>query len=753
MPRSIQYTYTPLARALKMIFIAPFMVMSSQGLATTLVGENKTIDSSFVADSYDLSAGSTLTANGAKTNDISALNSTVNLNKSFVSATGASGITLTASKATIVGGGVSSTETGLRIITSGSQTSSVQVSGDSNISGGVLGALIDQGSSLTLNGSQIAGTNANSTGIQVVGGMLNATSSTIVGGTNGMSFRAASATTPASTVMLDNTKVVGQNGSAIFVLGAAAGGGAIANITVGNGSSLTGSNGVMLDVQRGGVANMTVNNSALTGNVQLTGNSTAKVTLDHQSTMVGDVTAEAGSTANVVLNNQSVLTGRLENVASLSANSNAQWVMIGDGSVASVSMNGGSIKFGDPTAFHTLSVGTLSGSGTFVMDANFATGQADFLNVTGTASGNHNLLIGSSGTDPLTDNSLHVVHIAGGDAQFSLLNGPVDLGTFSYGLTQHGDDWYLNTETRTLSPGTRAVLALFNAAPTVWYGELSTLRSRMGEVRMDSDKAGGWIRAYGNKYNVSTASEVGYQQTQQGISFGADAPLPVGNGQWLAGLMGGYSKSNLDLQRGTSGTVDSYYMGAYTTWLDEQSGYYFDGVLKFNRFQNESSAELNDGLRTKGDYGNNGVGASLELGRHIKLDNDYFVEPYTQLSGLIIQGKDYTLDNGLSGQGDPTRSLLGKLGSTAGRNFDMGKGQVIQPYVRVAYVHEFSRNNKVHINDNAFNNDLSGSRGELGTGIAVSLADRLQLHVDLDYSKGENFEQPWGANVGVRYSW
>ena len=140
-----------------------------------------------------------------------------------------------------------------------------------------------------------------------------------------------------------------------------------------------------------------------------------------------------------------------------------------------------------------------------------------------------------------------------------MLNGPVDLGTFSYGLTQRGDDWYLDTETRAISPGARSVLALFNAAPTVWYGELSTLRSRMGEVRMDAGKAGGWIRAYGNKYTVSAASGTGYQQTQQGISFGADAPLPVGDGQWLAGLMGGYSKSDLDLQRGTSGTIDSYY--------------------------------------------------------------------------------------------------------------------------------------------------------------------------------------------------
>ena len=82
----------------------------------------------------------------------------------------------------------------------------------------------------------------------------------------------------------------------------------------------------------------------------------------------------------------------------------------------------------------------------------------------------------------------------------------------------------------------------------------------------------------------------------------------------------------------------------------------------------------------------------------------------------------------------------------------MGNGKFIQPYVRVAYAHEFA-NNKVRVNNNVFNNDLSGSRGELGTGIAVSLADRLQVHVDLDYSNGNNIEQPWGANVGVRYNW
>ncbi|MQT71725.1 autotransporter outer membrane beta-barrel domain-containing protein, partial [Pseudomonas sp. FSL R10-0071] len=158
------------------------------------------------------------------------------------------------------------------------------------------------------------------------------------------------------------------------------------------------------------------------------------------------------------------------------------------------------------------------------------------------------------------------------------------------------------------------------------------------------------------------------------------------DGQWLAGLMAGYSQSDLDLDRGTSGTVDSYYAGAYTTWLDAQTGYYFDGVVKINRFQNKSDVNLSDNTSTKGSYSNYGVGASAEFGRHIKLDEGYFVEPYAQVSSVIIQGKDYDLDNGLRAKGDRTRSLLGELGSTVGRNIELAGGQVVQPYLRAAYV-------------------------------------------------------------------
>ncbi|MQT72027.1 autotransporter outer membrane beta-barrel domain-containing protein, partial [Pseudomonas sp. FSL R10-0071] len=106
---------------------------------------------------------------------------------------------------------------------------------------------------------------------------------------------------------------------------------------------------------------------------------------------------------------------------------------------------------------------------------------------------------------------LQVVHTGGGDAQFSVLGERVDLGAYSYGLERQGDDWFLTGEDREVSPATRSVQALFNSAPTVWYGEMSTLRSRMGEVR-SSGQGGAWMRSYGNQYRVAGRDGLGFEQ-------------------------------------------------------------------------------------------------------------------------------------------------------------------------------------------------------------------------------------------------
>jgi outer membrane autotransporter protein len=731
MSASQLFVLSPLSRVLRLLPLVPLLIISEQAHAIRFIDGSlepeASIDGTTKRDKYSVFNGATLNAVGAQTWGISVERSTLNLTGTDVQGIAANGVHLDSSKATIIGSNISSDRIGLVLSHDAANTtgSTANVSGKSTLTGERNGATVNGLSTLNLTDSKVTGTTL--AGIRMFDGTVNATDSKIVGGTVGIQVNADPGVAAPNTLNLSGTQVTGQNGSAILVDNAQA------NIAVLNNSTLVASNDVLMEVVKGGEGNLRVDSSHLTG----------------------DIVADGTSTANVTLENSATLTGRLENVQNLGINSSAKWVMVGDGSVEHLTLNGGGIQFGNPGEYFKLSVASLSGEGgTFYMHNNFSTGQVDTLTVTGAASGVHKVALDSSGSEPLAAGSTAVVRIGSGDAQFSLLNGPVDQGAFSYDLIKLGaNEWYLNTDTRVISPGTQSVMALFNAAPTVWYGELSTLRSRMGEVRMDEGKAGSWIRAYGNKFDVSASSGMAYQQTQQGFSFGADAPLPIGGGQWLVGVLAGYSKSDLDMNRGTSGEVDSYYVGAYTTWLDDESGYYFDGVLKLNRFQNESKVHLSDGTQTKGSYNNNGIGTSLEFGRHIKLTDDYFVEPFTQFSGVIVQGKDYDLDNGLSADGDSTRSLLGKVGATAGRNFNLGEGKVVQPYVRAAYVREFAKNNKVKVNNNAFNNDLSGSRGELGAGLAMTVTDKVSVHADFDYSNGDKIEQPWGANVGVRYSW
>lgn len=745
-------------------------------------GEVRDIVPGTPSDRYSVITGSTLNVNGANIMDVISNNSTINvrpgsttqqiwasngsrveLDGATVTATGAGGIAgvrLEASEATINNSTVTNANgIGLHLLQSFGVGSSATVTAGSVIKGLEGGAFASALSTLDVSNSHIEGTGADSYGVRLFSADAKFTGSTIIGGLNGLDLRGNRPLPREGNVLLDGTTVEGKNGAAIRVSPANAAS-TVINIDLTNGSNLIAGNGNLLEVVGGSTANMGVSNSGgvvLKGNIDVSENSTANLSFD-QGHMEGDFIVESGSTGTLGLANGSFVKGNLVNVSGVTINSGSEWEMAGDNTVGALTMNAGTVVFGGTGEFYQLNVGTLAGEGTFKMDVDWATNQHDVLNVTGVASGDHTLLVAGSGDDPASAQALTLVKTAAGDATFGLVGDEVDVGTYSYKLASAangsgGTDWFLDPETATISPGTRTVMALFNTAPTVWQGELTSLRSRMGELRFNGGKSGAWGRTYGNKYNVDAASGIGYKQTQQGFSLGADAPLPMGDGQWLIGAMAGHSNSDLDLSRGSSGTVKSYYVGAYTTWLDADTGYYFDGVLKLNSFHNEAKVSMSDSSRAKGSYNTSGLGGSVEFGRHIKLDNNFFIEPYTQFSTVVIQGQDYHLNNGMQAEGDRTRSFLGKVGMTGGRNFTLDDGTVLQPYVRLAMAHEFAKNNEVQVNNNVFNNDLSGSRGELGAGIAAQLSERLQLHADFDYANGKHIEMPFGANVGLRYSW
>ncbi|MGJ3439818.1 autotransporter outer membrane beta-barrel domain-containing protein [Pseudomonas sp. Je.1.5.c] len=506
------------------------------------------------------------------------------------------------------------------------------------------------------------------------------------------------------------------------------------------------------NIDSAGSTTATFNQAALTGNGTVTNTGSLSLALD-QGQMTGNVTAASGAMADVSLVNNSTLLGTLNNVRNANVASGSNWTLNGNSSVGDLALNGGQVTFGDTPSFHELTVNNLSGNGTFVMGSDFVSGETDQLIVTGSSSGNHGLLVASSGNEATVE-SMRLVQTQDGAAQFHLLNDRdrVDVGAYSYEMTKdENNDWVLNRETRTISPMTRSVMALFNTPITVAYGELSSLRSRMGELRYSEGRdAGLWMRAYGNKYNVSGASSgAGYQQNQHGLSLGAD--MQVAETDWLVGVLGGTSRSDLNLDYGTSGRVDSYYLGGYATWLDRETGYYVDTVVKYNRYQNNAKVGLSDSTRTKGDYDTHGLSGSVEAGKHIKLNDGYFIEPFAQVATAGVAGKDYSFDNGLRAEGDTARSLLGKVGTTVGKTIPLDGGGMLQPYVKAAFAHEFVKRNEVQVNNNVFNNDLSGSRAELGAGVSLALSKQFRVHADVEYSNGKHIEQPYGVNLGLRY--
>lgn len=728
----------------------PLVLFSGFVAAKTMVGGTETLNDASPVEGWRLSENATLNVNNAQTLGIIANSSVVNINagsstqgisaanNSILTVRGATvasqsnspGVQLISSSGTIDNSTVSGPNVGVSALRYAGTLdgSTLNIMGNSIITGVNAGAFATSHSVINVTDSTVAGTSSDSYGMQLLSATGNVENSTITGGQIGVSLELDGGAVAPVTLNLDNSTVEGKTGSAIVVDfdNSAT---TTATLTLNNATLLAG-NGTLLEVKGGANTVMTVNGSALDGNI----------------------VTESGSTTDLTLQNHSVLTGRLVNVNSATINDTSQWVLVDNSEVGKLALNGGAVKFGADNAFYQLNVTELSGNGRFIMGTDLATGRTDLLNVTGTANGSHELLISASGTELPAGTPITVVKTNGGDAQFSLLGKTVDQGAYSYGLAKSGNDWILDPNTRIVSPGARSALALFNTPLPTWYGELTSLRSRMGELRLNGGEGGAWGRAYGNRYDVADGSGVNYQQTQRGFSLGADTALSQGDGQWLVGVMGGHSRSDLDLDAGTSGSVDSYYLGTYATWLDAASGYYVDGVFKVNRFRNDAKVGMSDGTRAKGDYDNTGMGGSVEFGRHIKLDDGYFVEPYTKWSAVAIQGKNFSLDNDLKAEGDRARSVLGEVGLTAGRNIKFDGNIEVQPYLRVGGAYEFVKNNQVKVNDNTFNNDLSGGRGLFGAGVAASVTDKLQVHADYEYTDGKNFKQPAGVTLGLRYA-
>ncbi|KAK67038.1 outer membrane autotransporter barrel domain protein [Bordetella bronchiseptica 980-2] len=155
----------------------------------------------------------------------------------------------------------------------------------------------------------------------------------------------------------------------------------------------------------------------------------------------------------------------------------------------------------------------------------------------------------------------------------------------------------------------------------------------------------------------------------------------------------------------------------------------------------------------RGQYRGNGVGASLELGKRFTWPGAWYVEPQLEVAAFHAQGADYTASNGLRIKDDGTNSMLGRLGLHVGRQFDLGDGRVVQPYMKLSWVQEFDGKGTVRTNDIRHKVRLDGGRAELAVGVASQLGKHGSLFGSYEYAKGSRQTMPWTFHIGYRYAW
>lgn len=466
--------------------------------------------------------------------------------------------------------------------------------------------------------------------------------------------------------------------------------------------------------------------------------------------------------------------------------------------INNVFINGGNIVFSPLSTastanYSSLTLAGLDGTGAFYMNTNLANLQGDFLTVTGRANGNFSVYIADSGVSPSSDSSLQIIHTGGGTATFNLGNvgGVVDVGTYEYQLVSDGQDgWALTPHLApippeppvpptppepptppippappepptppvppipptpqgvVITPSTAAVLSMATVDPIVFQAEISSVRSRLDLVRSFSHDANVWGHYTAGSYHINDSAGAGYDMNLDGVTIGADKSAQTEHGVITHGALFSYSHTDVDFDRQGDGNVDSYSIGAYSSYLDS-SGFYLDGIVKLNRFGNDINAQMTSGTLADGDYNTTGLGAHIQGGKYFYFDEVY-VAPYIAITGFTSSSNDYSLSNGMRAHISPQRSLVGETGVSSGYQLDI-KGAEVQPYIKVGLAQEFIDDNNVKINDDPFTNDLSGTRGVYQVGINARV-NSVTVHVDAGYSQGTHIETPWTANLGISFS-
>lgn len=429
------------------------------------------------------------------------------------------------------------------------------------------------------------------------------------------------------------------------------------------------------------------------------------------------------------------------NKNSVSLQNESVWNVTGSSTVDALAVKDSTVNITKAT----VNTGTFaSQNGTLIVDAS----SENTLDISGKASGD--LRVYSAGSLDLINEQ--TAFISTGKDSTLKATGTTEGGLYQYDLTQGADgNFYFVKNTHKASNASSVIQAMAAAPANVANLQADTLSARQDAVRLsENDEGGVWIQYFGGKQKHTTAGNASYDLDVNGVMLGGDTRFMTEDGSWLAGVAMSSAKGDMTTMQ-SKGDTEGYSFHAYLS-RQYNNGIFIDTAAQFGHYSNTADVRLmNGGGTIKADFNTNGFGAMVKGGYTWKDGNGLFIQPYAKLSALTLEGVDYQL-NGVDVHSDSYNSVLGEAGTRVGYDFAVGNATV-KPYLNLAALNEFSDGNKVRLGDESVNASIDGAAFRVGAGVQADITKNMGAYASLDYTKGDDIENPLQGVVGINVTW
>lgn len=462
-----------------------------------------------------------------------------------------------------------------------------------------------------------------------------------------------------------------------------------------------------------------------------------------------------------------------------------------DNSAGTASLENG--KAGD-----TLTVnGDYTGGGTVVLETemNGDASATDQLILNGNTSGDTALaVVPVSGIGQATETGIKVVDFAADPqnynnaANFHLAGDQqyINMGAYDYSLVQDNQDWYLRSQVVTPDPQPEPdpdvqpqpapqpqpepVPGGDNFTPVLnpkTGSYVSNLRIANNAFSMTAqDHAGA---AHDNiKLRVESAHESSTFSNQ--IDSSNDTTVAqisanflrdnVGDGEILAGVVGGYSNSHGESTSALTGRksdndIQGYAAGLTASWYQDardHQGAYLDSWLQYAWFDNSVSE---DGTGDD-NYHSSGLLASLEGGYRFTLMQgdqwNWTLQPQAQVTYQGVKQKDFTASNQSKVTQEGDNNVQTRLGLRSEWDIHTAPALHLKPFIEANYRHN-SAETALNVDGVSFTDNTAKDSAELSAGVSGNLGANTTVWGKIGQQEGSDDFSQTEASVGVSVRW